>query len=40
MNDHVLGIYVPAGGSKCLLVIVDSLVSIGNISGLNFNGDV
>ena len=34
------GIYVLAGGSKCLVVIADWLVCIADVSGLVFVGDV
>ena len=40
MNSKVLGIYVPAGGSKCLVVIADWLVCVADVSGLRFDGDV
>ena len=34
MNDEVCGIYVLAGGSKCLAVIADWLVCIADIFGI------
>ena len=40
MNGEVRGIYVLAGGSKCLVVIADWFVCIADVSGLRFDGDV
>ena len=40
MNGEVLVIYLSAGGSKFSVVIADWLVSIADVSGLGFDGDV
>ena len=40
MNGEVLGIYVSAGGSKCLVVIADWLACVADVSGFGFDGDV
>ena len=40
MNGEVHGIYVLAGGSKCLVVIADWLVCIADVSRVGFDGDV
>ena len=40
MNGEVLGIYVSAGGSKCLVIIADWLVCLVDVSGLEIDNDV